>query len=506
MKSAIATSLLVGVAAQKAGHLTKEKHPKLDWKACSSSGCHTVHSEVTIDSNWRWTHKTGEATNCYTGNLWDQSLCPDKKTCTQNCVIEGADKEYTETYGVKTDGDKLELGFVTHGPYTTNIGSRVYLMNGEDKYKMFHLKNREFTYTVDDSDIGCGLNGALYFVAMEEDGGAKRHGNAGAKYGMGYCDAQCPHDLKWINGEANVENWVPSETDVNAGTGKYGTCCTEIDIWEANKISTAFTMHSCEVEEQTRCEGVHCGDNGPDRFKGVCDKNGCDIQPFRLGEKHFWGPGSHFTIDSRHPVQVTTQFITEDGTDHGKLKEVKQFYTQNGKTIHHPMYTVNGKKHNTISDNFCRDWVAETKDGTNYLEKGGLDAVDKAFQNGVVLVMSLWDDHYANMLWLDSTFPVDSHAPGAARGTCSADSGKPEDVEKTQAHSKVKFSDIKVGGIGTTTSGSDIMCSECEAHGHGADQCGCGYCGSYGGCGWTCGHDPSHHPAGPKCKVGSIEV
>merc|ERR1719198_2801952 len=225
---------------------------------------------------------------------------------------------------------------------------------------------------------------------MEEDGGAKRYGNAGAKYGMGYCDAQSPHDLKWINGEANVENWVPSETDVNAGTGKYGTCCTEIDIWEANKISTAFTMHSCEVEEQTRCEGVHCGDNGPDRFKGVCDKNGCDIQPYRLGEKQFWGPGSHFAIDSRHPVQVTTQFITEDGTDHGKLKEVKQFYTQNGKTIHHPMYTVNGKKHNTISDNFCRDWVAETKDGTNYLEKGGLDAVDKAFQNGVVLVMSLW--------------------------------------------------------------------------------------------------------------------
>jgi len=400
----------------------------------------------------------------------------------------------------------LELGFVTHGPYTTNIGSRVYLMNGEDKYKMFHLKNREFTYTVDDSDIGCGLNGALYFVAMEEDGGAKRYGNAGAKYGMGYCDAQCPHDLKWINGEANVENWVPSETDVNAGTGKYGTCCTEIDIWEANKISTAFTMHSCEVEEQTRCEGVHCGDNGPNRFKGVCDKNGCDIQPYRLGEKQFWGPGSHFSIDSRHPVQVTTQFITEDGTDHGKLKEVKQFYTQNGKTIHHPMYTVNGKKHNTISDNFCRDWVAETKDGTNYLEKGGLDAVDKAFQKGVVLVMSLWDDHYANMLWLDSTFPVDSHAPGAARGTCSTHSGKPEEVEKTQAHSKVKFSDIKVGGIGTTTSGSEIMCSQCEAHGHGADQCGCGYCGSYGGCGWTCGHDPSHHPAGPKCKVGSIEV
>ena len=58
---------------------------------------------------------------------------------------------------------------------------------------------------------------------MEDDGGASRCGNVGAKHGMGYCDARCPHDLKWFNGEANVENWEPSETDVNAGTGKYGT-------------------------------------------------------------------------------------------------------------------------------------------------------------------------------------------------------------------------------------------------------------------------------------------
>merc|ERR1712137_478121 len=95
--------------------------------------------------------------------------------------------------------------------------------------KMFRLKNREFTFTVDDSQIDCGLNGALYFVAMDQDGGAKRYGNAGAKYGTGYCDAQCPHDLKWINNEANVEDWVPSETDENAGTGKYGTCCTDVE-------------------------------------------------------------------------------------------------------------------------------------------------------------------------------------------------------------------------------------------------------------------------------------
>merc|ERR1712107_756157 len=170
----------------------------------------------------------------------------------------------------------------------------------------------------------------------------------------------------------------------------------------------------------------------------------------RLGTHNFFGPGSDFQIDSTKPVTVTTQFITNDGTDHGKLTEVRQFYQQDGKIIEHPSYTVNGKQHNTITDDFCADWVAVTQDGTNFLEKGGLDAVEKAIDAGVVLVMSLWDDHYANMLWLDSTYPVGSTDPGAYRGACSADSGVPADVEVDQASATVKFSDIKFGPIGST--------------------------------------------------------
>merc|ERR1711907_716387 len=164
--------------------------------------------------------------------------------------------------------------------------------------------------------------------------------------------------------------------------------------------------------------------------------------------------GSDFAVDSSKLVQVTTQFITDDGTDSGKLTEGKQFYTQNGKTIEHPNYTVNGNQHNDITDDYCKDWVAETKDGTNFLEKGGLGAVEQAFEKGVVLVMSMWDDHYANMLWLDSTYPVDSSDPGAARGPCPTTSGDPKDVESSQGSAKVTFSDIKFGKIGTTPSGS----------------------------------------------------
>merc|ERR1712064_250094 len=86
-------------------------------------------------------------------------------------------------------------------------------------------------------------------------------------------------------------------------------------------------------------------------------------------------------------------------------------------------------------------------------DKGGLGKIEEAIDAGVVLVMSLWDDHYANMLWLDSTYPVDSSDPGAARGTCPSTSGVPADVESKQANSHVIFSDIKFGPIGSTISG-----------------------------------------------------
>jgi cellulose 1,4-beta-cellobiosidase len=77
-------------------------------------------------------------------------------------------------------------------------------MASDTQYEMFKFTgNHEFTFDVDLSNLPCGFNGALYFVSMDADGGLKKYsGNkAGAKYGTGYCDAQCPRDLKFINGE-----------------------------------------------------------------------------------------------------------------------------------------------------------------------------------------------------------------------------------------------------------------------------------------------------------------
>jgi len=449
---ALVISGLACAAAQQPGSLKAEAHPKLSVSTCTTSGgCTSQDKEVVIDQNWRWIHKVGQPVNCYKGNKWDETLCPDPKTCAANCETGAASTEYTSTYGVTASGDELKLDFVTEGPYSKNVGSRNYLMDDESHYYMFKLKNKEFTFDVDVSKLPCGLNGALYFVQMDADGGMAKNptNKAGAKFGTGYCDAQCPQDLKFINGEANILNWTSAGPDT--GTGHYGACCAEMDIWEANSISTAYTAHSCSSDGHMRCEGDDCGNDVDNRFKGVCDKNGCDVQTFRLGEKSFFGPGA--TVDSSKKVTVVTQFITDDGTDTGALKEIRRHYVQNGKKIDTPELNVGAKSFNSISDDFCAAEVGLFKDNTNFLQKGGLKAMDAAMEKGMVLVLSLWDDHKVDMLWLDSTYPVGGTAPGNARGTCSVDSGKPADLEKNHADSSVTFSNVRSGDIGSTDGG-----------------------------------------------------
>lgn len=193
-------SLLAVTYGQQAGTQTAETHPQLSTQQCTTGGgCTTLSTSVVLDSNWRWLHSTSGYTNCYTGNSWDATLCPDPVTCAQNCALDGAD--YAGTYGITTSGNALTLKFVTGA----NVGSRVYLLASETEYQMLKLKNQEFTFDVDMSNLPCGLNGALYLSEMDADGGMSKFPNnkAGAKYGTGYCDSQCPQDIKFINGEVS---------------------------------------------------------------------------------------------------------------------------------------------------------------------------------------------------------------------------------------------------------------------------------------------------------------
>ena len=204
MTSRIAALLyLFSVAyAQQIGTLTTETHPPLTWQKCTASGCNTVNGAVTMDANWRWTHSTANYTNCYTGNTWNAALCPNDAACAANCAVDGAD--YSATYGVTTTGNALKIDFVTTSTQT-NVGARLFLMADTTHYETFNLLNQEFTFDVDVSHLPCGLNGALYMSGMAADGGVSQYpGNkAGAQYGVGYCDSQCPRDLKWINGQVS---------------------------------------------------------------------------------------------------------------------------------------------------------------------------------------------------------------------------------------------------------------------------------------------------------------
>ncbi|KZP29050.1 glycoside hydrolase family 7 protein [Athelia psychrophila] len=441
----LSLSYLAVVHAQQVGTQTAETHPALSYDTCTASGCTTNAGEVTMDANWRWTHSTSGYTNCYTGNTWDATLCPDATTCATNCALDGAD--YSGTYGVTTSGASLKLDFVTTSTQT-NVGSRLYLMSSSSEYEIFKPLNQEFTFDVDVSGLPCGLNGAVYFSEMSADGGAAAYptNKAGAKYGTGYCDSQCPRDLKFINGVANVEGW--NSTSANSGTGNLGSCCNEMDIWEANSISAAFTPHPCTVTGQTECTGDACGVT--DRYGSACDPDGCDFNSYRQGDTSFYGPG--LTVDTTKPFTIVTQFLTSDNTSTGTLSEIRRLYVQNGVVIQNSQSTVAGVTGNSISTAYCDAQKTAFGDTNDFDTKGGLEAMGKSLGRGAVLVLSVWDDYAVNMLWLDSDYPTtgDASAPGVARGTCATTSGVPADVEKSAASASVTYSNIKIGSIGST--------------------------------------------------------
>jgi len=441
--SAVARGVLLGLGsarAQQAGTVVEEAHPTTSLKHCTlTEGCAAEPAAVVLDANWRWVHDKDGYQNCYTDGEWDPSFCPDGDSCAKTCALEGVDAAgYENTYGIKQIEDGLEMKFMTAGG---NVGSRVYLTNGEDSYKVFKLKNKEFTVDVDVSTLACGLNGALYFVEMDGKGGKGLGANtAGAKFGTGYCDAQCPHDIKWMDGEANVD-------------GAHGMCCFEMDIWEANKMATAFTPHPCSVKGAYKCTGTDCGDGAKgERYMGVCDKDGCDFNAYRMGATDFYGAGPGFTLDTTQPMTVVTQFITADGTDTGDLVEIRRLYVQNGKIIADANSTVPGVGGGAITDEFCSAQKKAFQDPDDHMMKGGLKKMGEALDRGMVLALSLWDDKATEMRWLDSAFPADDSASrlGVMRGPCDGSTSSPLYLRSHSQSATVKYTNMKYGEIGST--------------------------------------------------------
>ncbi|KAG2505749.1 hypothetical protein BBI17_008898 [Phytophthora kernoviae] len=355
----------------------------------------------------------------------------------QKPVSKTTRADYKGNHSITTTGSELSMKLETPG----GVGTRVYMLDASGKkYKQFQLLNQEFTFDVDMSTLPCGSNGALYFSKMDADGGTARFpvNTAGAAYGTGYCDAQCQHDIRFINGEGNLNN-------------TYGSCCTEMDIWESNSMATAYTTHPCSTDGQQRClDAKDCGSTEETHFTGWCDKNGCDFNPFRMGNKEFYGRGKKFDIDTTRPFTVITQFVTDDNTEKGELVDIRRLYKQGDRVIANPSSTWPSlTKTNSITDAMCNTSKAYFDDHPYVM--GGLAQLGQQMVGGMTLAMSIWVDYGSNMTWLDSySTGDDPTVPGALRGNCPNPGGDPESVFAESPDAAVKFKNIRSGDFGST--------------------------------------------------------
>ena len=161
-----------------------------------------------------------------------------------------------------------------------------------------------------------------------------------------------------------------------------------------------------------------------------------------MGDTSFYGAGK--TVDTTKKFTVVTQFIGNP------LTEIKRFYIQNNKLIANSQSLIPGVEGNSITPDFCDQSKEVFGDVDPFKEHGGFSSMSKAMSGGMTLVMSIWDDHYSNMLWLDSTYPPEKTDFGGPRGECAADSGVPSDVETNNADAQVIYSNIKFGPINST--------------------------------------------------------
>jgi len=157
------TGLLALAAAQQIGK-TPEVHPKLPTQLCTTRhGCVTQQTSVVLDA---LTHsiqniKTGASCENSTG-FPDQTICPNAQACGRNCAIQGIN-DYSQ-HGVTVSGNSMTLHqYLNINGTETSVSPRVYLLApGGQNYDLLKLLNQEFTFTVDVSNLPCGMNGALY--------------------------------------------------------------------------------------------------------------------------------------------------------------------------------------------------------------------------------------------------------------------------------------------------------------------------------------------------------
>ncbi|KAJ3542130.1 hypothetical protein NM208_g4265 [Fusarium decemcellulare] len=387
----------LGLVAQLAAGQTPgngtEVHPRLDTFRCTVlGGCKKQTNYIVLDSAQHPIHQVNSNQNCGDwGNPANPTACPDEASCARNCIIEGVSNYQNQ--GVSTSGTELRMQQVYRN---STVSPRVYLLDeSKQQYDLLHLTGQEISFDVEMSKLPCGMNSALYLSEMLQDGGKSLspHNKAGPYYGTGYCDAQC-FVTPFINGVGNID-------------GK-GSCCNELDIWEANSRATHIAPHTCNQTALYKCTGAECGS------EGVCDKSGCGWNPYRLKASNYYGRGDQFKVDTLRKFTVDNRIIESS------------------------VVNVTGPpKINFMNDEYCEATGANT-----FMRLGGMKGMGEAMTRGMVLVMSIWWDDSGFMAWLDQ----------GESGPCNATEGSPANIVKAEPNPEVTFSNIRIGEINSTFS------------------------------------------------------
>jgi len=257
---------------------------------------------------------------------------PRPEPVTSSLAVGGVDgRLYVAGHGGKVVNDRLSLW---HNARTFMVSSDRTGLDPHD-ITQFRLLGKTFTFEVDLSSVGCACNLALYLVsapALDMDGKPIR----GA--GEYYCDAN-KVDGQW---------------------------CPEVDIMEANNHAFQATPHKCDAP----VNGHHYT---------ACDRGGCAQNTKDIANAY--GPGSSFTIDTRHPFNVSTAFLERSQTLVGMITTLRQ----GGRSV-------------VLDHANCQ---------ASYLAQ-----LSNAMSAGMSLIMSYWGDAASTMSWMDM--------PPCGQQSCSA--------------------------------------------------------------------------------------
>jgi cellulose 1,4-beta-cellobiosidase len=232
----------------------------------------------------------------------------------------------------------------------------------------------------------------------------------------------------------------------NIGEGGRGICCAELDLWEANKVSMQLALHPMDNDDsQTVCyEDAECGAQAPASMRAVgpTDRNGCYMNPYFFGHKKFYGPGSDFTINTKKPFTIVTEFR---GDKSGDLEGMYQYYYQDGKKIEQPEYGYGSG--NAMTQDFCDKMFIDKKDTPMFTDKGGMKKFGEAVKRGMTMVVSFWDDMATDMEWLDV----------GERGPCPKGAGDPKTLREEHPDASFAVRHFRWGPIGSTHKASEAI-------------------------------------------------